>query len=138
MNNFELEVYKSFKTLLYNTVSYNSTVVPYFSDIVTNQEKGIYISGYQEQEEDYKHHFGARCFLTLTIFSQNDSIDVTNAIANSVKALIKASVNSSITSSSIDIVLTKSPRTARFTDLDGGNTQHRVELTYELLAYSIT
>ena len=136
--NFELEVYKAIKAILNGTVTYSSVVVPFYSDRIGNQERGIYISNYQEQNEDVKDRFGARCIFTITIFTQNDGVDVSNAIANSVRNLIKASVSSSITSSGIDIVLTKSPSQLRFTEIENGITTHRVELSYEILAYSIS
>ena len=63
---------------------------------------------------------------------------VTNSIADQVREQVKASVISNITSSSIDIVVLKSPRVIRFDDLDNGNYQHRVEITYELLVFAIS
>jgi hypothetical protein len=135
MANFELEVYKAFKTALYGTVTYGGSTVPYYADSNTHDDSGIYIGSYQEQEEDSKDRFGARCFVTLVVFSINDGADVTNDIANTIKGLIKASVSTTITSATVSICLTKSPRIVRFTDLDGGNTLHRVEMTYELLCF---
>lgn len=136
--NFELEVYKSIKAVLNNTVIYASVVVPFYSDRIDNKTRGIYISNYQEQNEDVKDRFGARSTFTITIFTQGDGVDVSNSIASQVKSLIKASVSSSITSSGIDIVLTKSPSQLRFTEIENGITTHRVELSYEILAYSIS
>ena len=136
--NFELEVYKAIKAILNNTVTYSSVVVPFYSDRIDNKTRGIYISNYQEQNEDVKDRFGARATFTITIFTQGDGVDVSNNITAQVKSLIKASVSSSITSSGIDIVLTKSPSQVRFSDIDNGVTSHRVELTYEILAYSIS
>jgi predicted Fe-Mo cluster-binding NifX family protein len=136
--NFELEVYKAIKAILNNTVTYSSVVVPFYSDRIDNKTRGIYISNYQEQNEDVKDRFGVRATFTIQVYTQADGVDGSNNIAQQVKSLIKASVSSSITSSGIDIVLTKSPGQNRFSDIENGVTTHRVDLTYEILAYSIS
>lgn len=138
MPNFEQEIYSTLYTTLNNNIVVDGDTIPFFSDKLGNVSKYVAIQSYQEQDEDVKDRFGARCTVTLVCVSNNDGVDTTNGIANAVKNLIKASVSSTITSPNIDIVLTRSPRVARYSDNDNGNIQHRVELSYEMLVYSIS